>query len=178
MAVQVDKKVVFMGVGILVGVIGIAIASRWLYKKLDIQTKLKLRQLRPEVRKKVEKFLIKAQKAGIPLKVTSAYRDCEEQNKLYAQGRTAPGGIVTNAKCGQSDHNVGVAVDIVPIVDGRANYKVPESVWNTIGAIGESVDLSWGGRWTSFKDRPHFYDRGGKSIAQLWTEQQNLANLA
>lgn len=74
MAVQVDKKVVFMGVGILVGVIGIAIASRWLYKKLDIQTKLKLRQLRPEVRKKVEKFLIKAQKAGIPLKVTSAYR--------------------------------------------------------------------------------------------------------
>ena len=79
---------------------------------------------------------------------------------------------------GQSDHNVGVAVDIVPIVDGRANYKVPESVWNTIGAIGESVGLSWGGRWTSFKDRPHFYDRGGKSIAQLWTEQQNLANLA
>ena len=45
-------------------------------------------------------------------------------------------------------------------------------------AIGESVGLSWGGRWTSFKDRPHFYDRGGKSIAQLWTEQQNLANLA
>ena len=35
MAVQVDKKVVFMGVGILVGVIGIAIASRWLYKKID-----------------------------------------------------------------------------------------------------------------------------------------------
>ena len=85
---------------------------------------------------------------------------------------------MTNAKCGQSDHNVGVAVDIVPIVDGRANYKVPESVWNTLGAIGESVGLSWGGRWTSFKDRPHFYDRGGKSITQLWTEQQNLANLA
>ena len=170
MALQIDKRVVFIGMGAIAGFIGIAIASRWLYKKLDVPTRYKLSQLRPEVRKKVEKFLIKSQKAGIPLKVTSAYRSCEEQNKLYAQGRTAPGGIVTNAKCGQSDHNVGVAVDIVPLVDGRPNYKVPESVWNTIGAIGESVGLSWGGRWVSFKDRPHFYDRGGKTIGELWRE--------
>ena len=26
--------------------------------------------------------------------------------------------------------------------------------------IGESAGLSSGGRWKSFKDRPHFYDRG------------------
>ena len=174
MAIEIDKKVVFIGTGIFVGFLGIAIASRLLDKQLDLQTRIKLSQLRPEVRKKVEKFLIKSKKAGIPLKVTSAYRSCEEQNRLYAKGRTALGGIVTNARCGQSDHNVGVAVDIVPLVDGKANYKVPESVWDTIGAIGESVDLSWGGRWKSFKDRPHFYDRGGKTVAQLWRERGEL----
>ena len=71
----------------------------------------------------------------------------------------------------------------MPNADSRITFDISEIVNDFIEqlytlAIGESVGLSWGGRWTSFKDRPHFYDRGGKSIAQLWTEQQNLANLA
>ncbi len=35
----------------------------------------------------------------------STYRSFEEQNKLYAQGRTVPGQVVTKARGGQSPHN-------------------------------------------------------------------------
>lgn len=45
--------------------------------------------------------------------VTSAKRSMEEQERLYAQGRTKPGAIVTNAKPGQSAHNYGRAIDVV-----------------------------------------------------------------
>ena len=161
-----------MGLGIAVGITAIILASWWLYEELDIDTKLKLQTLEPHVRKKVEKLLLKAKKKGIQLKIMSAYRDCEEQNGLYAQGRTKPGKIVTNAKCGQSDHNMAVAVDVVPVIDGKPTWDVPEATWLQIGELGESVGLKWGGRWKSFKDRPHFYDRQGKTLAQLHRDFQ------
>ncbi len=135
-------------------------------QKSDLDKKLE--GLQPWVKPKVERFLSEAAKVGIPLKVVSAVRSCEEQNRLYAQGRTTPGYIVTNAKCGQSDHNVGVAVDVVPLVNGKPKWDVPESTWNRIGLLGEHAGLKWGGRWKSFKDRPHFYDRGGFSLRELW----------
>src|SRR5574343_1544593 len=37
--------------------------------------------------------------------LTCVYRSNEEQDALYAQGRTTKGKIVTNAKAGQSKHN-------------------------------------------------------------------------
>jgi peptidoglycan L-alanyl-D-glutamate endopeptidase CwlK len=42
-------------------------------------------------------------------------RTFAEQDGLYAQGRSKPGAIVTNAKGGQSYHNYGLAIDIVLI---------------------------------------------------------------
>jgi len=42
---------------------------------------------------------------GITIAITEAYRSIERQNQLYAQGRTTPGKIVTNAKGGQSYPN-------------------------------------------------------------------------
>ena len=39
--------------------------------------------------------------------VTQGLRTMVEQEALYAQGRTAPGAIVTNAQPGQSPHNPG-----------------------------------------------------------------------
>ena len=38
-------------------------------------------------------------------------RTFAEQDKLYAQGRTTPGPIVTNAQSGQSPHEYGCATD-------------------------------------------------------------------
>lgn len=43
----------------------------------------------------------------------SGDRTFEHQDRLYAQGRTLPGGIVTNARSGESPHNYGMATDWV-----------------------------------------------------------------
>ena len=40
-------------------------------------------------------------------------RSFKEQEALYAQGRSLPGKIVTQAKAGLSYHNYGIAIDIV-----------------------------------------------------------------
>jgi len=46
------------------------------------------------------------------LRFTHTLRTHAEQDKLYAQGRTVKGSIVTNARGGQSYHNYGLAIDI------------------------------------------------------------------
>lgn len=54
-----------------------------------------------------------------------------------------------------SKHIEGKAIDLVPTKDGKLWWSAPEEVWERMGQIGESVGLSWGGRWET-KDRPHF----------------------
>jgi peptidoglycan L-alanyl-D-glutamate endopeptidase CwlK len=105
-----------------------------------------------------------AEKQGVKLRITSGLRTYAEQNELYAKGRTSSGSVVTNAKGGQSNHNFGLAFDVVPIVNGKATYNYD---WDRIGRIGKSVGLSWGGDWASFKDRPHFEYLFGKKTSEL-----------
>ena len=102
-----------------------------------------LDDLLPQVASRVRAFIKAADEAGIDLLVTSTYRDNESQNALYAQGRTAPGKIVTNAKAGQSFHNFGCAVDVVPIVAGKPRWDVKDEVWQKIGALGKAQGLEW-----------------------------------
>lgn len=45
------------------------------------------------------------------------------QNALYAQGRTKPGRVVTNAPGGYSAHNFGLAVDFVRDIDIKAGVQ-------------------------------------------------------
>lgn len=108
------------------------------------------------------------------LLITSTYRDAEYQNYLYAQGRTRPGAIVTNARAGYSWHNFQLAFDVVPIVGGKAMWdtstKAGMQLWQDIGAIGEEVGLDWAGHWQSFKEYAHFQHTGGKTMAQLRKE--------
>ena len=87
-----------------------------------------------------------------PLRVAQGYRTVEEQDALYAQGRTTPGPIVTHAKGGESRHNKGTAVDVFRI-SGK-NLHAPSST--TVGTF-KRFGFSWGGDWPSPKtDRPHF----------------------
>jgi len=101
------------------------------------------------------------------LLVTSTYRDNASQNALYAQGRTTPGKIVTNAKAGQSWHNYRCAVDVVPIVAGKPLWDVKDEVWQQVGALGKAAGLEWAGDWKRFKEYPHFQYTGGLTLAQL-----------
>lgn len=127
----------------------------------------KLEDLLPQVRTRVEAFLKAAEEAGIDLLVTSTYRDNASQDALYAQGRTAPGRIVTNAKAGQSYHNYRCAVDVVPVRNGKPVWDSKDPVWQTVGRLGKAAGLEWAGDWKRFKEFPHFQYTGGLTLAQL-----------
>jgi uncharacterized protein YcbK (DUF882 family) len=129
--------------------------------KLDKASEARLAKVNPELAKRVRATANDLKAQGINVRVTDGFRSVEEQNKLYAQGRTAPGKIVTKAKGGSSNHNYGLAVDLVPIVNGKADYKVSNDTWNKIGAAGKKNGLEWGGDFKSIVDKPHFQLTGG-----------------
>ena len=121
---------------------------------LDAMNEKRIASLHPPFLALARQFLTDCEKAGHRLRVTFGYRTLDEQAKLYAQGRTAPGAIVTNAKPGQSAHNYAAAIDVVFLTkDSKANWNGP---WKDIGAIGEKLGLVWGGNFKNFPDRPHF----------------------
>ena len=126
-----------------------------------------LDELLPEVKAKVEDFIKACQHSGIDLLVTSTYRDNESQDALYAQGRTTEGRIVTNAKGGESFHNYRCAIDVVPLVNGKADWDGSHPVWATIGELGEQAGLEWAGKWVHFKEMAHFQYTDGLSLAEL-----------
>lgn len=126
----------------------------------------KIEDLHPHVAGLCREHIERCREQGIEIIVTSTFRDKESQNALYAQGRTAPGAKVTNAKGGQSFHNWHVAYDVVPVVNGKAVWN-DEGLWRKIGQIGQEVGLEWGGAWTSFQDKPHFQFTGGLTLADF-----------
>lgn len=114
------------------------------------------------------KFLAECKKQGYDVLVTCTYRSNEEQASLYAQGRTKPGAIVTNAKPGESLHNrvdvqgrpASLAFDVVPLVDGKCVWDSSSILWKKLGEIGVGLGLDWAGTWKSFKEYPHFQLKG------------------
>jgi len=90
---------------------------------------------------------------GKPIRITEAFRSSERQQELYAVGRTQPGAIVTGARPGTSAHELGRAFDITFLGPG---YSAPGQWWELAGEVGEWLGLRWGGRFKSFRDRPHF----------------------
>lgn len=109
--------------------------------------------LQPKVARLAQEMVEEMDHRGTPVRIVEGYRSHERQNELYAQGRTTPGNIVTNAKAGESMHNYGVAVDFV---FRREGYNASDAQWEELGKLGESLGFSWGGRWQSFVDKPHF----------------------
>ena len=126
----------------------------------------RLEELRPDVRAKCEALVKAAETEGIDLVVTCTFRSHEEQAALYAQGRTAPGRIVTNAKPGQSKHNhmegsvpASLAFDVVPMRMGKPVWGTAGAdgeLWRRVGALGKAQGLDWAGDWVRFKEFPHF----------------------
>ena len=115
----------------------------------------KMTGLKPELQVRTEQLISEMFKRGHAVMVFQGFRSFEEQDYLYAQGRTRRGAIVTNAKAGQSNHNYGTAVDIVFLVNGNPSWDNSHP-WSLLGEVGEAVGLEWGGNWTGFVDRPHF----------------------
>lgn len=124
----------------------------------------------PELRSKLVEFLTRARLAKIDVLVYCTYRSKEEQAALYAQGRTAPGPVVTWTK--KSKHNTtdsngrpaAEAWDCVPMVAGKPAWNAKE-IYLQLAAIARAIGgLRWGGDWDQdgkpFErgeyDSPHF----------------------
>lgn len=140
----------------------------WIKEKTwDYHSDRRINTLHPSIRAKAKEFIIRAEKElGIKLRITAALRTWEEQNEIYAKGRTASGKVVSWAKAGQSYHNYGLAFDLVEIANGTALWTNPN--WEKIGELGESIGFVWGGRWKGRKiDRPHFQMTFGKHHTEL-----------
>jgi len=91
--------------------------------------------------------------------ITCTYRSNDEQNALYAQGRTKKGSIVTNAQAGQSPHNYNrsAAFDIAFISVGKKldwNKKYFRLFADIIVKIQPLVVC--GIDFKSIPDAPHF----------------------
>lgn len=140
---------------------------------VDPRSEALIATLLPEVRPYARALVQKATAAGIRIKVISALRTYEEQDKLYAQGRTAPGAVVTNAKAGQSNHNFGIAFD-VGVFEGN-KYLGDSPKYKAVGALGIELGLEWGGNWKSIVDQPHFQLR--PTWAAEMSERDMLAEL-
>lgn len=93
-----------------------------------------------------------------PIFVVCGVRTDAEQQKLYAQGRTAPGLLVTykDGLRHRSNHQVhadglGYAVDCAFV--GPQPFD-PRHPWEKYGEAVEAQGLTWGGRWR-MGDTPH-----------------------
>ncbi len=95
--------------------------------------------------------------------VVCGHRPNDTQDALYAQGRTAPGDIVTNAKAGESTHNSfpSMGVDVVPYPElwssptafAQLSVIVLEK-WAEmeIEGLTNGYELVWGGDWDGDRD--------------------------
>lgn len=79
--------------------------------------RINLDLLYPEYTRRLLDLLAECEAQGQHFIANSGFRSFQEQAKLYFQGRTTPGPIVTNAGPGRSAHNFGIAVDVVRDAD-------------------------------------------------------------
>ncbi len=94
---------------------------------------------------------------GLKIEIGETLRTKAEQDALYAQGRSKPGRIVTNAPGSSysSFHQWGTAFDIYRN-DGKGAYNESGNFFRKVGETGVSLGLEWGGNWKSIIDQPHF----------------------
>lgn len=109
--------------------------------------------LHPILQKKAALLKEECKNLGIFILFSECLRTKAEQDALYAQGRTTPGSIVTNAKGStySSQHQWGVAIDfyIDMDVDGDGDKKDDAfnnstGLFERVGSIAKSIGLGWG----------------------------------
>jgi peptidoglycan L-alanyl-D-glutamate endopeptidase CwlK len=147
---------------------------------MDKITLERINLIHPVLRNEVNEIyqeICKVLTDNVRCRFTHTLRTFAEQDALFAQGRTKPGSIVTNARSGRSWHNYGMAIDIVLLIDKNRD-GVFESVsydtkadfdsdgkrdWIEVVNIFKEYGWEWGGDWR-FVDAPHFQKTMGQTI--------------
>lgn len=151
----------------------------------DKVSEQRIELLHPKFREIAKGFIEECEETlNITLRIVQGLRTIEEQNDLYAQGRTKPGPIVTKAKGGSSFHNYGVAIDVVELVDGKANWNFD---YRKLRIIYPKYTLQWGADWDGdgktkaegdkdgepIVDAPHYQKKFGYTWQQLYKKYVN-----
>lgn len=120
----------------------------------------RLAEVHPLLASKIRQLETMLNLEGIDITVVQGLRSWTQQGALYAQGRTTPGKIVTNAPGGYSWHCFGLAVDCAPDDPGKPGFPIdwnPEHPdWKRMEQVGMSLGLTSGATWTRLVDAPHF----------------------
>lgn len=130
---------------------------------IDERSERHLRDVHPELAQRVRRVLSAMAVLGFPMTITDGNRTVQQQQALYAKGRTRPGAIVTNADGvrAKSNHQDGRAVDCT-FLDASGRPHWPENgPWSAYGACAKAVGLKWGGDFKSMSDKPHIELDGG-----------------
>ncbi len=136
----------------------------------------------PAVREKLMRLQAMAEEQDIEFIVVYTLRTEAEQHALFAQGRKTVEEVnrlrkeaglapITDGqnrlvtKLLTSVHMFGCAFDVAVLKDGKTDWQ-DTPAYERLGAIGESLGLRWGGRF-SFRDWGHFEYTGGLSLQEL-----------
>ena len=121
-----------------------------------------LRGIHPDLRRVIDRAL---QESPLDFTVIEGLRTEARQRQLVASGAS---------QTMNSRHLTGHAVDLLPIgPDGKAAFAWP--LYHKLGpaveaaAKAEGVQITWGGRWSKFRDGPHFELKRDAYPASDWT---------
>lgn len=145
--------------------------------------------LAPEFKPSALGLIEGAKALGLPFKPWETLRDHRRQAAYFAQGRTAPGQIITQAEPGESAHEFGFAIDMVLDVPGvnpwagiggddhRARRKW-EPYWRQLADLGRELGLTtgyhhWGWDWPHFQLKNWLFHRPDdwRTLVQLRLEE-------
>lgn len=125
-----------------------------------------LEDLHPTLNRGARELMRRMAQAGFPhVGISSTYRNNAHQEYLFAQGRTRPGAIITNARGGQSVHNYRLAFDIFQNIRGK-EWNNPR-FFETAGRLWREMGGVWGGDWIGFVDRVHMQFTGELLLRDL-----------
>jgi peptidoglycan LD-endopeptidase CwlK len=150
--------------------LGLNLLNRLTMESADFPT-----ELHPIVKDRSNQLIQQSAQKGIVILITDDFRSAEDQDRLYEQGRTSEGNIVTHARGGESFHNFGLAIDFAIKTpsenviwdmqyDGNQNGK---SDWDEVVEMAKALGFEWGGDWAQFKDYPHLQMNFGLTLADL-----------
>lgn len=142
--------------------------------ELDERTERSISTLDPLAQEAFRRFArlaaATAATLGCDYVAIAGHRSWEGQDALFAQGRTAPGPKVTNARGGFSNHNFAIAADFGVFRSGRYldtdDPRTADRVHRACAAHATGCGLEWGGDWRSFKDLPHYEMSTGMTMAE------------
>ena len=134
-------------------------------RKYSARSLESLKGIHPDLRRVIDRAL---QDSPLDFIVIEGVRSKERQSQLVASGAS---------KTMNSRHLTGHAVDLLPIgLDGKPAFDWP--LYHKLGpaveaaAKAEGVEITWGGRWASFRDGPHFELKRDAYPASDWMTGQ------